>query len=99
MAGSRQTASLGWDLYTYETIDPQLGPRKGAVAAAVNDDGVYLVILVTTEDEYAVLYQALFLPAVDALTPAADLPSQYPDYSDWPVVATVSYTHLRAHET
>jgi CubicO group peptidase (beta-lactamase class C family) len=97
--GSRQTASLGWDLYTYETVDPRLGLRKGAVAAAETDDGVYLVILVTTEEEYAALYQALFLPAVDALTPAADLPSRYPDYLDWPGVAAIEGVGNDTHKT
>jgi CubicO group peptidase (beta-lactamase class C family) len=96
--GSRETASLTWDLHTYETVDPNLGPRKGDIALAETDDGVYLVLLVTTPDECRALHDAVFLPAVDALAPAADVPSRYQDYADWPVIAAIEGVGNNAHE-
>lgn len=97
--GSRETASLTWDLHTYETIDPNLGPRKGDITLAETDDGVYLVLLVTTPDECRALHDAVFLPAVDALAPTADVPSRYQDYADWPVIAAIEDVGNNAHET
>jgi CubicO group peptidase (beta-lactamase class C family) len=98
-AGSRKTASFVWQLYAYNALDPDLGPRRGDIAVAESDDGVYLVILVTTEDEYPVLHDALFLPAVDALQPAADVPGRYAHYAGWPIVASIEGVGNDAHES
>ncbi len=80
-------------------MDPNLGPRKADIAVAEGDDGVYLVIMVTAEDEYLALHDALFLPAVDALKPAVDVESRYADYVDWPIVASIGEVGSDAHET
>jgi CubicO group peptidase (beta-lactamase class C family) len=88
-AGTRETASFVWGLYSYQTEDPELGTRKGEMALAETEDGVYLVLLATTAGEYRLLHDAVFVPAVDALAPAADDAYPYQQYSNWPVVAAI----------
>jgi CubicO group peptidase (beta-lactamase class C family) len=97
--GNRETESSTWDLHTYETVDSNLGPRKGTIALAETDDGVYLVVLVTTPEEHKALHHAIVLPVVDALAPATDFPSHYQDYAEWPVVAAIEGVGDNAHET
>ena len=96
---TRETASLIWDLHTFETVDPQLGPRKGDIALAETDAGVYLIVLATTPEEYRPLHDEIFLPAVDALSPTADVPSRYQDYAAWPIIASIESVGNNAHET
>jgi CubicO group peptidase (beta-lactamase class C family) len=96
---TRETVSLTWDLHTFETVDSQLGPRKGEIALAETDDGVYLVVLATTPEEYPALRDEVFLPAVDALSPAAEVPSRWQDYAGWPIIASIERVGNKAHET
>jgi CubicO group peptidase (beta-lactamase class C family) len=97
--GIRETVSSTWELHTYETVDADLGPRKGDIALAETDDGVYLVALITTPEEHKALHDAIFLPAVDALAPVTDFPSHYQDYAEWPVVAAIEGVGDNVHET
>jgi CubicO group peptidase (beta-lactamase class C family) len=97
--GTRETESATWDLYTYETVDSHLGPRKGTIALAETDDGVHLVVLVTTPEEHKALHDTIFLPAVDALAPVTDFPSHYQDYAEWPIVAAIEGVGDKTHET
>jgi hypothetical protein len=64
------TASLSWDLYTFEGNMLSLG-REVIVdyGIAETDDGIYFVGLHVLPDEYAALHEAVFLRVVDALTP------------------------------
>jgi CubicO group peptidase (beta-lactamase class C family) len=98
-AEQRRTPSLAWDLYVYETDNPDMGPRKGTMALAETDDGVYLAVLVATREQYEALYETVLLPAVDALAPARDLPSRYQAYANWPVVAAIERVENSAHES
>lgn len=98
-AGTRETASFVWDLYSYQKEDPDLGTRKGDMALAQTEDGVYLVVLVTASGEHKVLHDAVFVPAVDALTPAADDASPYQGYSKWPLVAAIERAGNNVSET
>jgi CubicO group peptidase (beta-lactamase class C family) len=95
---TRERGSLVWDLHSFETVDAQLGPRKGEIALAETEDGVYVVVLATTPEEYQTLSDEVFLPAVDALSPAADVPSHWPDYADWPIIASIEGVGNDAHE-
>lgn len=60
-----RVGSFTWDFYKFE--------RPGGYPAnlAVTDDGerAYFVYLVSTPDEQDVLYDQLFIPAVDSMTP------------------------------
>jgi CubicO group peptidase (beta-lactamase class C family) len=98
-SSTRETESFAWDLHTFEAVDSQLGPRKGAIALAETEDGVYVVLLATTPEEYPTLHEMVFLPAVDALSPTADVPSPWPDYAGWPVVASIESVGNNADET
>lgn len=95
----RETASFTWDLYAYEQQDPRMGARRVDLALAETDYGVYIVVLGAMADEYGALHDAVFMPAVDALAPAVDLPSRYQDHANRPVIATIDHVGNNAHET
>jgi CubicO group peptidase (beta-lactamase class C family) len=97
--GQRRTAGFFWNLYTYETEDPNLGTRLGSIALAKTEAGVVLVLLVTAPDGYDALHDRVFVPAVDALTLAADDASALEHAAAWPVVATIDQVGNRASET
>lgn len=63
--GTIETETLTWTIYK---IDVPLGNLTIAVDLAVTQVGTksYLVILQTTPEDYDVLHEAVFLPAVDA---------------------------------
>ncbi|MGD8518301.1 MAG: hypothetical protein PVG54_15155, partial [Anaerolineae bacterium] len=98
-ASSRASASFTWDLYPYEAKDVEMGLRRGVLALAETVDGAYMVALITQPDEYDALYEAVFLPAVDALAPVSDLPSRYEVYNAWPHVASIEAVGHSARET
>jgi CubicO group peptidase (beta-lactamase class C family) len=98
-AEQRQTPSLTWDLYTYETNDTNMGPRKGTMALAETEDGVYLAVLVAMREQYEILHETVLLPAVDTMAPASDLPSPYQEYADWPAVAAIEGVGNSARES
>ena len=58
-----EIGSLTWDLYTFET-------HGYPVDLALSEDGekAYFVLLISPLDEHEVLYERLFLPAVEAMT-------------------------------
>jgi hypothetical protein len=71
LIGSISNAYLSWDLYTVERQDPDTGKMIMDMALAQGDAGVYVVLLAAVPDEYDDLHYAVFLRAVDALTPAS----------------------------
>ncbi|MGD8599003.1 MAG: serine hydrolase, partial [Anaerolineae bacterium] len=77
----------------------EMGLRRGVLALAETVDGAYMVALITQPDEYDALYEAVFLPAVDALAPVSDLPSRYEVYNGWPHVASIEAVGHSARET
>jgi CubicO group peptidase (beta-lactamase class C family) len=97
--GQRDSQSYAWYLYSYEHQDPRLGARKNDVALAETEEGVHLVLLATAPEEYEVLHEQVFLPAVDAMGPAADDASLYQTYAGWPSVAVLDQVGNSAHET
>jgi CubicO group peptidase (beta-lactamase class C family) len=98
-AERRQTEALTWDLYAYETDDPNMGARKGSMALAETGEGTYLAVLVAMPEQYERLHESVLLPAVDATAPAVDMPSPYPAYADWPVVAAIEDVGNNARES
>ena len=90
--------SLRWEMHEHQT-ETTRGPTTAAIALAESAEGVYLVELWTPEAEYEALYDAVFLPVVDALGPDPDPPSHYVDYAGWPVVASIDQAGHNAHET
>jgi hypothetical protein len=68
-SGRFENELLGWDLYAVERQDPEAGRTKGDPAFAQGDAGAYVVLFGTKPDEYDELHYAVFLRAVDALTP------------------------------
>ena len=68
--GSMETASLTWDLYSAEIEWPNAGTLAFDIALAEGEAGVYMVMLVTLAEEHEVLYDAVFVPAVEGLAPA-----------------------------
>jgi CubicO group peptidase (beta-lactamase class C family) len=96
-AGNRETPNLSWELYTCET-ETFRGATEVDIALAAARDDVYVVEMWTPADEYEALHEVVFVPAVDALAPAADLPSSYTKYAGWPVVASIQDVGNRARE-
>lgn len=68
--GSMETASLTWDLYALEIeVREEGGTMVMDVALTEADAGVYVVVLAALADRHAALYDAVFVPAVEALVP------------------------------
>ncbi len=59
-----QSAALSWNLYMLKS---QMAPL--ALALAETDEVAYIVLLAAPPDQMDALAEAVFLPAVDALTP------------------------------
>jgi hypothetical protein len=70
-AGSIENANLSWDLYTVERQDPDMGKMIMNMALAQGGAGVYVVLFGAMPNEYDDMHYAVFLRAVDALTPAS----------------------------
>jgi hypothetical protein len=68
--GSRETASLTWNLYNVELEWLNAGTLVWDGALTEGDTGVYMIVLVTLAAEHEPLYDAVFVPAVDSLVPA-----------------------------
>ena len=65
-----ETATLTWDLYTFEGNSPKLGgPVMVDYAIAQTDAAIYLVGLYASPSEYEGLHETVLLPVVDALAP------------------------------
>ena len=72
-AGTRETECLAWDLYTYEREAPEMETVQVDIALAQAGGWAFVVGLIAMVDEYEALHEAVFLPAVDALSsPYAD---------------------------
>lgn len=85
--GTLESETLTWTLYK---VDVPVGETTVAVDLAVTeaDNKSYLVILQTTPEEYELLHEAVFLPAVEALRVVK------PDTSDLPyAVEEVTFTN------
>jgi hypothetical protein len=63
-SGQRQANDLTWSLYSFEA---QGIPRD--LALAERDGVTYIVILRSPADDRDALYQAVFVPVVEALVP------------------------------
>jgi len=61
---SAEIGNLRWDLYTFEIRDYPVD-----LALAEDGERAYFVLLISPEDEHDALYEGLFLPAVEAMTP------------------------------
>jgi len=68
-AGGIENAHLSWGLYTVERQDPDMGPVRMDLAFAQGDAGVYVVLFGARPGEYDELHYAVYLRALDALTP------------------------------
>lgn len=68
--GSYESAAFTWDLYTIEVEAPGVTIMVD-VALAETEVATYLILLQAMPDEYDVLHDAIFIPAIDALTPLA----------------------------
>jgi formylglycine-generating enzyme required for sulfatase activity len=70
-AGTRETASLSWDLCTWDFEVPDLATTTMDFALAEDGGTKYVIVLVSLAEDHEVLREALFLPAVKALVPMA----------------------------
>jgi len=61
---SVESGSLVWDFYSFEYQS-----YRADLALAEDDDKAYFVLLISPPDERDALYETVFLPIVDALTP------------------------------
>jgi CubicO group peptidase (beta-lactamase class C family) len=68
--GSMKTAHFTWDLYKVELEQPKIGMTTLDIALAETEAGVYAVALLAMPNEHDVLHEKVFIPAVEALTPA-----------------------------
>ncbi|TET43365.1 MAG: hypothetical protein E3J66_02010, partial [Dehalococcoidia bacterium] len=66
--GSYESAAFTWDLYTIEVEAPSVTLMVD-VALAETDAATYLILLQAVPDEYDVLHEEVFMPAIDALVP------------------------------
>jgi len=62
-----QVGNLIWDFYTFE----RPGGYPADLALTADSERAYFVYLVSVPDEHNMLYDQLFLPAVEAMTPLA----------------------------
>jgi hypothetical protein len=67
--GTIETGTLTWELYHVKAPIPDLGPLLVDLAFAQTDVGSYMVALTASQDDYEVLHDAVFLPAVRSLEP------------------------------
>ncbi len=68
---SYETAALTWELTTFEVEHPELGPVVVDGALAETDSTLYVLGVLAAGDESDFLHEAVFLPALEALTPIA----------------------------
>ena len=70
---SRETPAFTWELYEHRARGWR-GLTRASIGLAESPDGVYVVELWSPDREHEGLHQAVFLPVVDALAPAAAAP-------------------------
>jgi SagB-type dehydrogenase family enzyme len=68
-AGTIEGADLAWDRYRGQASEPV--PRMADIALSQRGNWVYIVLLMATPGEIDDLHDAVFVPAVQALVPAA----------------------------
>lgn len=64
--GSVESDGIYWDLFAIELPDPNLGTIVVDLAMAETEEGVYLVALISTQDDHEQQRQSVFIPAVEA---------------------------------
>jgi hypothetical protein len=69
--GKLETGSFTWELYYVEAPIPELGTLFVDLAFAEGEASSYMVAVTASQDDYAVLHDAVFLPAVRSLEPIA----------------------------
>ncbi|NIM95010.1 MAG: SUMF1/EgtB/PvdO family nonheme iron enzyme [Anaerolineales bacterium] len=67
--GSIETSNLTWDLYGAELEWPDAATLTFDCAVAESKSGVYLVALVSLAEEHEALYEAVMVPAIQAMAP------------------------------
>jgi predicted glycoside hydrolase/deacetylase ChbG (UPF0249 family) len=67
--GVLNTARFNWDLYAFELQMPHLGALTADFAFVQDGSWAYLVSLATRPDERDTLYEAVFLPVIEAFLP------------------------------
>lgn len=70
-SGAVETDALAWDLYEVELDAPPVGKIAVYIALAETDEAAYVVLLQAKADEAEALREAVFMPALQALTPGA----------------------------
>ncbi|MBN1137869.1 MAG: serine hydrolase [Anaerolineae bacterium] len=69
--GTVRSPAFTWTLYSFDVPVAGYGKLPVDLALAESSAGVYLVALAAPGQEYAALHDSVFVPAVDALAPAA----------------------------
>jgi formylglycine-generating enzyme required for sulfatase activity len=69
--GRRETSDLSWDLYAWDLEAPDETTIHMEFALAEENGGLYVVLLGALAQDHEGLRDALFLPALEALQPAA----------------------------
>ena len=72
--GSYQGAALSWDLYSFDTEIPELGPFEVHIDIALTGDdsqGYYVALVALPEDyeEFSEKYRSVFLHTIYSLSP------------------------------
>lgn len=68
---SLETDAFTWNLYQIEVEAPGIGSVMVALALAETEEGIYLVLLQASPDEYETLHETVFVPVVESLASLA----------------------------
>jgi CubicO group peptidase (beta-lactamase class C family) len=63
-----EAGALLWALRQFDVNAPGVGTIRVDLALSETDEGTYIVLLQTSEEEYDALHEAVFLPSVDAFS-------------------------------
>lgn len=80
-SGTLETASYAWTMYDV-SVEAMGLTIQVAMAFAEDDAGVTLVLLQALEDEFAPLYEGVYLPALEALAPLGGESADAETFSD-----------------
>ena len=69
--GKLESGPFTWELYYIEAPIPDIGTLFVDLAFAETEAGSYMVAVTASQDDYEVLHDAVFLPAVRSLEPIA----------------------------
>ena len=76
--GTYESATFTWDLYSEAVDSPTLGTGIADLALTHADGKTYLVMFVTSADEYEALHESIFIPAIDALALMGEVEEDVP---------------------